>query len=72
MRRSQATDWLNGSKLCQDRFRLDIRKHFFTERVVRLWNRLPKEMVNVPNLPVFKKHLGNALSNRLYILDTPE
>ena len=55
----------NGSKLCQGRFRLDIRKHFFTKRVVKQWNSVLKEVVNAPSLSVFKRHLDNALNNML-------
>ncbi|KFZ56299.1 hypothetical protein N321_03418, partial [Antrostomus carolinensis] len=51
----------NSRKICQGRFRLDMRKRFFTQRVVEHWNRLPKAVVMAPSLTIFKKHLDNDL-----------
>ena len=56
----------NGCKLKEGRFSLDIRKKFFTMRVVRQWNRLPREAVDAPSLEVFKARLDGPLSNLVW------
>ena len=42
---------------------MDIRGKFFTKIVVRCWNRLPREVVDVPSLEVFRVRLDGALGN---------
>jgi len=56
----------DGCKLKEGRLRLDIRKQFFTKRVVKHWHRLPRDAVAAPSLEVFEARLDGVLSNLVW------
>jgi len=55
----------NGHKLKHRKFRLNMRKNFFTVRVMEPWNRLPREVVDSPSLELFKTLLDEVLCSVL-------
>jgi len=53
----------NGFMLKEGRFRLDVMGKFFTERVMRYRNSLPRETVDAASLEVLKTRLDGALGS---------
>jgi len=57
----------NGHKLRHRKFHLNMRKNFFTSRLMEHWNRLPREAVDSPSLAIFKICLDRVLCNLLWV-----
>jgi len=49
------------------KFRLNMRKNFFTLRVTEHWNRLPRGAVESPSLDIHKPHLDVILCSLLWV-----
>ena len=56
-------------KLEKGRSRLDVRKHFFTQRVVNLWNALPVNLVSAPTVNAFKNRLDTLWKDAPFTTD---
>ena len=47
----------NSLKMFNGRARLEVRKHFFSQRVLEAWNKLPDEVVKAESVSKFKNRL---------------
>jgi len=57
----------NGHKLKHKKLRLNMRKNFFTLRVMEPWPRLPREVVESPSVEIFKTRLDAVLCSLLCV-----
>ena len=55
----------NGHKRKHRKFRLNVRKNFFTLKLMESWNRLPREVVESPSVEIFKTLLDVVLCSLL-------
>ena len=53
----------HDQKLFKKRFRLDIRKYAFSNRVIDNWNSLSARCINCNTINTFKKHLSPDLKS---------
>ena len=56
-------------KLKKSQFKLNIRGHSFTQRVVNLWNALQEETVTATNINTFKNRLDKEWENKCWKYD---
>ena len=56
----------NGFKIKEGKFRLDVRKKLFTQRVIRPWHRLPRAALDAPSLEVLKGRLDGVLGSLIW------
>ena len=54
-------------KIYKQQVNLDVRKFFFTVRIIDVWNSLPISLIKCETIATFKKHLDCLLQNREYI-----
>jgi len=57
----------NDLRLQKNRTKYDLRKFFFTNRVVNMWNSLPNSVVHAKSTDIFKKRLDKFRSNQKVI-----
>ena len=56
----------NGYKLEKISFNTTKYQHFFSNRVVNLWNSLPRDIVEAPSINTFKNRLDKCLAKYMY------
>ena len=53
-------------KLKKKSCKRDVRKHFFSHRVVTPWNNLPEAVVTAPTLNTFKNRIDTVMADKLH------
>ena len=69
--RADSSDRTRGHsrKLAKDGFRLDVRKYFFSQRIVKRWNSLSEEVISAGSVNVFKKRLEEQRMKKVSLMD---